>query len=69
MVREVVEAIDGPVCLNQCLMDGASCSRKGFCAAHPIWVRAQEAMLGVLNTATVLDLASHNAAPRVRLAR
>jgi len=56
-IRQVIEAIDGPICLNLCLVHGASCSRKSFCPAHPIWERAQEAMLGVLNAATVAELA------------
>ncbi len=66
-IREVIEAIDGPICLNVCLVSGASCSRKPYCPAHPIWVRAQEAMLGVLNTATVAGLALEAVAPRGRI--
>ncbi len=56
-VRMVVEAIEGPIALNFCLVSGASCGRKSSCSAHPIWVQAQEAMMGVLNTALVADLA------------
>jgi len=60
-IRMVVEAIEGPIALNLCLISGVSCGRKSSCPAHPIWSRAQEAMLGVLNTATVADLAVHTA--------
>ncbi|MFY9855940.1 MAG: Rrf2 family transcriptional regulator [Terracidiphilus sp.] len=56
-IRTVVEAIEGPIALNLCLVSGASCGRKSTCPAHPIWSRAQEAMLAVLNTSTVADLA------------
>jgi Rrf2 family protein len=66
-VRTVIEAIEGPVCLNLCLVHGASCRRKSTCPAHPVWVRAQEAMLGVLNTATIADLAMEAVAPRARV--
>lgn len=66
-IREIIEAIDGPICLNLCLVHGASCSRKSFCPAHPIWTQAQEAMLGVLNAATVAELAVQAAAPQVQL--
>jgi Rrf2 family protein len=65
-VREVIEAIEGPICLNLCLVSGASCKRKTFCPAHPVWASAQEAMLGVLNTATVTDLALQSATPQLR---
>ena len=66
-VRTVIEAIEGPICLNLCLVHGASCSRKSTCPAHPVWARAQEAMMGVLNTASIADLAMEAVAPRVRL--
>jgi Rrf2 family protein len=56
-IRAVIEAIEGPICLNLCLISGASCSRKPYCPAHPIWAQAQEAMLAVLDKATVADLA------------
>lgn len=65
-IRTVIEAIDGPICLNICLISGASCGRKSFCPAHPIWASAQEAMLGVLNTARVADLAVQAVVPRVK---
>jgi Rrf2 family protein len=57
-MREVIEAITGAICLNVCLMSGRSCGRKWRCAAHPIWVQAQQAMLDVLSKATIAGLAS-----------
>jgi len=62
-IREVIEAIDGPIYLNVCLMDGMACNRKSWCPAHPIWVQAQSAMLKVLGAAIVSDLAAQAAAP------
>ena len=66
-VRDVIESIDGPICLNLCLVSGITCNRSSYCPAHPIWLKAQEAMLEVLNAATVADLAVQAAAPRVHL--
>jgi Rrf2 family protein len=57
-MREVVEAIDGPICLNVCLNGGKDCERKSWCPAHPVWARAQRAMLDVLMSATVSSMAS-----------
>ncbi|MGA3159665.1 MAG: Rrf2 family transcriptional regulator [Terracidiphilus sp.] len=65
-LSKVIEAIEGPINLNLCLHSGSVCKRKSFCPAHPIWVRAQEAMLGVLDTTTVAELALQSAAPRVK---
>jgi Rrf2 family protein len=60
-MREVIEAIDGPVCLNVCLFHGRSCARKANCSAHPVWVQAQQAMMQILSGATIAALASPNA--------
>jgi Rrf2 family protein len=68
-IRSVVEAIEGPIYMNLCLASGASCKRKSFCPAHPVWASAQQAMLAVLNTATVADLALQSAAPPPRASR
>jgi Rrf2 family protein len=54
---KVIEAIDGPICLNVCLISGKSCQRKAHCPAHPIWAQAQTAMMEVLSRATVAELA------------
>jgi len=64
-MRQVIEAIDGPLCLNVCLATERSCSRKIWCPAHPVWARAQEAMLGVLNVTLVADLAAQASAVEV----
>jgi Rrf2 family protein len=54
---EVIEAIDGPICLNVCLVSGRSCIRKAHCPAHPVWAQAQTAMLQVLSEARIVELA------------
>ncbi len=55
---EVIEAIDGPICLNVCLTSGRSCHRMAQCPAHPVWARAQMAMLDVLSGAMIAELSS-----------
>lgn len=57
-VRQVVEAIDGPIHLNVCLDRGRACPRKEWCPAHPVWAKAQQAMFEVLDSALVADLAT-----------
>jgi Rrf2 family protein len=57
-MRKVIEAIDGTIYLNVCLMSGKSCRRKTWCPAHPAWRNAQEAMMGVLDTTMIADLAA-----------
>jgi len=57
-MRQVVEAIDGPIRLNVCLTTGQACTRKAWCPAHPVWAEAQEAMLAVLDKVQIEELAS-----------
>lgn len=57
-MRDVIEAVDGPICLNVCLNGSKECERKSWCPAHPVWARAQRAMLDVLMSATVSAMAS-----------
>ncbi|HEY1806273.1 MAG TPA: Rrf2 family transcriptional regulator [Terracidiphilus sp.] len=56
-MREVIEAIDGEICLNVCLVHGRTCPRKAWCEAHPVWVKAQQAMLQVLSGSSIAALA------------
>lgn len=36
---EVVEAIEGPVAMNRCSIDGAWCGFSKTCNVHPVWVQ------------------------------
>jgi Rrf2 family protein len=42
---DVVEAIDGPILLNECVGDPDGCVFAGDCLVHPIWVEAQESLV------------------------
>jgi Rrf2 family protein len=55
---DVIEAIDGAICLNACMVTGRSCTRKTRCPAHPVWVEAQQAMLDVLSNTNVAAMAA-----------
>jgi Rrf2 family protein len=55
---DVIEAVDGRISLNLCMVPGKSCSRKATCPAHPVWADAQRAMLQVLDSATIAALAA-----------
>ena len=57
-MQQVIEAIDGPICLNTCLVSGKSCGRRTWCPAHPVWRQAQQAMLQVLSQSSIAELAS-----------
>jgi Rrf2 family protein len=54
---QVVEAVEGPIRLNLCLVSDHLCNRQRWCPAHSVWAEAQQAMLAVLSSATIGDLA------------
>jgi len=57
-MRDVIEVIEGPIHLNACVVSPRSCPRSHRCPAHPVWQRAQAAMLDILSQATVDNLAA-----------
>ena len=61
---QVVEAIEGPTALNRCLIAGHSCNRQSWCAAHFAWMEAQEAMVRVLQSASIARLVRESATRR-----
>jgi Rrf2 family protein len=63
-VSAVIEAVDGPICLNLCLDCGVSCKRSPNCPAHPVWARAQAALMAVLNEASIGELAVAGTVPQ-----
>lgn len=55
-LRDVVEAVEGPIALNRCVIREGACGREGFCRVHHVWRRAQAALLGYLEGVTFADL-------------
>ncbi len=49
---DVVEAIDGPILLNDCVGDGTSCEYGDSCPLRPVWCDAQKMLLDHLSKAT-----------------
>jgi Rrf2 family protein len=47
---EVVEAIDGPIQLNECVSGTGSCSFEGVCPLRPVWCDAQDQLVQKLKS-------------------
>jgi len=60
-VRQIVEAVDGPIALNGCVLWPDDCRRSGSCRMHEVWVLAQERMMEVLERVTLAELAPASA--------
>ena len=56
-LRQIVEAMEGPILLNRCLIAPGTCSLDRVCPVHLVWRRVQEDLLGLLGSVTLADLA------------
>ncbi len=57
---EVVEAIDGPIQLNECVDNAGACSFTSDCPMRPIWCDAQEELVSRLKHTNFADMTSKN---------
>ncbi|MFN8399346.1 MAG: Rrf2 family transcriptional regulator [Anaerolineales bacterium] len=53
---EVIEAIDGPIQLNECVGDTGTCSFDDNCPLRPVWCEAQEQLVGRLKGTNFADM-------------
>jgi Rrf2 family transcriptional regulator, iron-sulfur cluster assembly transcription factor len=53
---EIVEAIEGPIMPNKCLMGEGVCSFQKTCTVHPVWRRLQTVTRGILEEVTLKTL-------------
>ncbi len=49
---DVVEAIDGPIALNDCTISPASCDNYSDCPLHDIWAETQKILVDKLRNTT-----------------
>ncbi len=55
-MRQVVEAIDGPVVFRQCILRWEGCPHERDCALCDVWLEAEEKMLELLEKSRIADL-------------
>jgi Rrf2 family protein len=55
-MRQILEAVEGPICLNVCLVRPQECKRDAICPAHDFWGRLQVMLIEQLEAATLAAL-------------
>lgn len=55
---EIVEAIDGPLLLNECVADPSNCALGVSCPVHQVWCKAQAELVDRLGQTTFAVLAA-----------
>jgi Rrf2 family protein len=57
---DVVESIDGPIALNECVNDENACTFGEDCPLRPIWCNAQEELVNRLKTTNFAQFSAAN---------
>lgn len=60
---EVVEAIDGPILINECVIDSGSCTFGETCALRPVYCEAQADLVKRLENTTFGGVIKSNGRP------
>ncbi|MBT5775006.1 MAG: Rrf2 family transcriptional regulator [Dehalococcoidia bacterium] len=61
---DVIEAVEDPIELNRCILQGSPCSPDQPCAVHSSWLTAQNAMQRELRRTTFAQLLRQDTAVR-----
>ncbi len=55
-LKDLVEILEGPINLIDCLGDPKSCKRIPYCVTREVWARVEDAICGVLASVTLQDM-------------
>lgn len=55
-LKQIIEAVEGPIYLNRCLVRPGLCPRDRVCPVHPVWGRLQALLSRELEAVRVRDL-------------
>ena len=64
-IRQIVEAVQGPLLMNDCTAEGAECARMSTCCYHPIWAGTQALVHSYLDSVTLDDVVNRRRNPAV----
>jgi Rrf2 family iron-sulfur cluster assembly transcriptional regulator len=57
-MREIIEALEGPIALSRCLLKKGECEEERVCPLHPVWEEVQQRFVEILDNTTMEDLAN-----------
>ena len=68
-LNEILNSLEGTMCLVECVEDDEYCSRTHDCAAHEIWRQASIMLQDYFNTLTLQDLADNDKKKRTKTSK
>lgn len=66
-MKEIIEVLEGPLGLVDCVEKPATCNRAPFCVARDLWIEAAEGMSGIFRKYTLADMAMRQKAKKENL--
>lgn len=57
-LKEIVEATEGPVIMNMCVLDEKSCCFSNVCSAHVAWKKIKDSISEMMEDFTLKDIAA-----------
>jgi len=57
---DIIKSQEGPVYLNQCLIERGSCEREFFCPVHGAWSQIRKEFMATLSRYDFASLAAQN---------
>lgn len=60
LVSDVIESLEGPIMVVDCLDETNGCAKDGGCAQSEMWAAVRDAIIGVLSNTTIADLADRD---------
>jgi Rrf2 family protein len=55
-MKDVLQVLEGPLCLLDCVEDPSACKRSSFCVAHDIWGEVAKTFSEKLESTTLADM-------------
>jgi Rrf2 family protein len=65
----IIQAIDGDMALNKCMIDNDFCSDSRWCSMHVLWAEAQKNLKKILSGKSVAELAKESEKKRIHWMR
>jgi Rrf2 family protein len=65
-LKDLVETLDGPLNLIECLRDPKACQKVQTCVARDVWQEVSEAIIGVFHSVTLEDMVHRKKEKEIR---
>lgn len=62
-LRQVIEAVEGPVVVQRCLAPWGRCDKADCCSLYPVLAKAQEQLMALLDGTSLHELAERDSVP------